>query len=76
MNTLYSEIKQMLKKVPSDKIDVTENALFFLSRAPTHYSFTFNFKFLNELKHMVDLFKTVCGRTFLIASHFYKSFYS
>ena len=26
----------MLKKFTSDKINVTKNALFFLSRAPTH----------------------------------------
>ena len=31
---------QVLKKTLSDKIDVTKNALFFLSRAPTHNSFT------------------------------------
>ena len=46
----------MLKKFPSDK-----NALFFLSRAPTHHSFTFNLRFLYELKHKVRLSKTVCG---------------
>ena len=32
----------MLKTFPSDKINVTKYALFFLSRAPTHHSFTFN----------------------------------
>ena len=31
----------MLKKFSSEKINVTENALFVLSRAPTHHSFTF-----------------------------------
>ena len=35
----------MLKKYPSEKISVTKNALFFLSRAPTHHSFTFNSQF-------------------------------
>ena len=30
----------MLKNVPSDKINGTKNALFFLSQAPTHHSFT------------------------------------
>ena len=30
----------MLKKFPSDKINGTKNALYFLTRAPTHYSFT------------------------------------
>ena len=51
----------MLKKFPSDKISGTKNAPFFLSRAPTHHSFTFNLQFLNELKHKVHLSKTVCG---------------
>ena len=49
----------MLKKIPSDKINGTKNALFFLSRAPTHHSFTFNLRFLYELKHKVCLSKTV-----------------
>ena len=30
------------KNFPSDKTNGTKNALFFLSRAPTHRSFTFN----------------------------------
>ena len=32
----------MSKKIPSDEMNVTKNAVFFLSRAPTHRSFTFN----------------------------------
>ena len=32
-----------LKKLPSGKINDTKNALFLLSRASTHNSFTFNF---------------------------------
>ena len=51
----------MLKKFPSEKINSTKNTLFFLSRAPTHHSFTFNLRFLYELKRKVRLFKTVCG---------------
>ena len=51
----------MLKKIPLDKINGTKNALFFLSRAPTHDSFNFNLRFLNELKHKVRLSKAVCG---------------
>ena len=51
----------MLKKFPSDKINGTKNVLFFLSRAPTHHSFTFNLRFLYELKHKVCLSKAVCG---------------
>ena len=51
----------MLKKVLSDKVNGTKKALFFLSRAPTHHSFTFNLRFLYQLKHKVCLYKTVCG---------------
>ena len=51
----------MLKKFPSDKINGIKTALFFLSQAPTHHSFTFNLRFLYELKHKVRLSKTVCG---------------
>ena len=51
----------MLKNNPLDKINGRKNALFFLSRAPTHHSFTFNVRFLYELKHKVRLPKTVCG---------------
>ena len=51
----------MLKKLPSDKINGTKNALFFLLRALTHHSFTFNLKFLYELKHKALLSKTVVG---------------
>ena len=50
----------MLKKVSSDKINDTMKALFFLSRAPTHHSFTFNLRFLYQLKHKIRLSKTVC----------------
>ena len=49
-----------MKKIPSGKINGTKNALFFLSRAPTNHSFTFNLKFLYELKHKIGLSKTVC----------------
>ena len=51
----------MLKKFPSDKINGTKNALFFLSGAPAHRRFTFNLQFLYKLKHKVRLYKTVCG---------------
>ena len=50
----------MLKKILSDKINVAKNALFFLSRAPAHHSFTFNSGFLYELKHEYHLAKTEC----------------
>ena len=51
----------MLKKILSDKIKGTKNTLFFLSRAPTHHSFTFNLRFLYELKHKVHLSKITWG---------------
>ena len=59
--TLHWDKTQMLKKFPSDKINGTKNALFSLLRAPSHHSFTFNLRFLHELKHKVYLPKTVCG---------------
>ena len=36
--TINWDKTQMLKKLPSDKINSTKNALFFLLRAPTHYN--------------------------------------
>ena len=59
--SIHSDKTQVLKKFHWDKINGTENAFFFLSLAPTHHSFTFNLRFLYELKHKVRLFKTVCG---------------
>ena len=49
----------MLKEVPSNEINGIKNALFFLLRAPTYHSFTFNLQFLYELKHKARLSKTV-----------------
>ena len=51
----------MLKTFPSVKINVTQNAPFFLSQAPTRQSVTFASRFLNELKHMVCFSKSVHG---------------
>ena len=39
---------------------VQNNALLFLSEAPTHDGFTFNLQFLYELKYKIRLSKTVC----------------
>ena len=50
----------MLKKFPLDKINGMKNVLFLLL-APTRHRFTFNSRFLYELKRKVRLFKTVCG---------------
>ena len=59
-NTLYIEIKNMLKIFSSDKINFTKNPLFFLLQAPTHHSFNFKTRFLYELKRKVHFSKTVC----------------
>ena len=43
-NILCIEINTKVKKkkkFPSDKINGTKNALFFVSQAPTHHSFIF-----------------------------------
>ena len=48
----------MLKKFSSDKTKWTKVVSFFLLRA---HSFTFNLRFLYELKHKVRLPKTVRG---------------
>ena len=59
--TMHWDKTQMLKKkIPSDKINGTKNALFFLSRTPIHHSFTFNLWLLYELKHKIHLSRTVC----------------
>ena len=66
----------MLKKFTSDKINGTKNAIFFLSRAPTHYSFTFNSRFLYELNHKVHFSEIVFGHfPFLILTSFYLTLY-
>ena len=51
----------MLKKIPMDKINGTKNALFFLSRTPTHHNFIFDLQFLYELNRKIRLSKTVRG---------------
>ena len=69
--TIHWDKTQMLKKFPSDKISDTKIALFFLSRAPTHHSYTFNLRFWYELKHKVRLSKTVRDFPFSIPLRFY-----
>ena len=59
--TIRWDKAKMLQKIPSDIINGTENALFFLSRTLTHHSFTFNLRFLYELRYKVRLSKTACG---------------
>ena len=58
---MHCDKKQMLKNFPSHKINGTKNASFFLSRAPTHQNFTFDFQFIYKLRHKVCLSNTVCG---------------
>ena len=58
--TIHWDKAQMLKKFPLDKINGTKDAVFFLSRDPTHHSFIFNLPFAYELKHKICLSKTVC----------------
>ena len=53
--------KTCYKKIPLDNINVTKNALFFLSQGPTHQSFTFNLELLHEINRKVHLSKSVCG---------------
>ena len=59
----------MLKKFPLDRINITENALFFLLRAPTHHSLTFNWQFLHEPEYKIRLSKSVC-KIFHFRFHF------
>ena len=50
----------MLKKIPFEQNKLYKKCPLFLSRAPTHHSFTFNLRFLYELKHKVCHSKTLC----------------
>ena len=58
--------KANVKKFSSDKINGTKKAPCFLSRAPIHYSFTFNLRFLYEPKDKVCLSKTMWDFPFSI----------
>ena len=57
----FKSKRKVYKVMFFDKRNGTKNALFFLARAPTHHSLTFNLRLLYELKREVDLSKTVCG---------------
>ena len=59
--TIRCDKTSMLKKFPLDIINVARNLFFFLSRAPTHHSFTFNLRFLYELKHKFVSLKLCVG---------------
>ena len=60
-HTINWDKTQTLQKKFSDKINDVKSTPFFLSRAATHSSFTFNLQFLYDLKHKVLLSKTVRG---------------
>ena len=57
--TMYWDETQTLKTFPSDKINVTKNAVCLW--ALTHHSFTFNLRFSYELKRKVRLSKVCVG---------------
>ena len=61
LNTLYVEIKNKCWKNSFGQNKQYKKCPLFLSRAPTHHGFTFNLRFLYELKHKIRLYKTVCG---------------
>ena len=65
---LHSIHYALLKKKNTnvEKVSFGQNKRYkkcplFLSRAPAHHIFTFNLRFLYELKHKVCLSKTMCG---------------
>ena len=58
---MHRDKTQIFKKIPSDKMNGTKNAVCFLSRTSTHHSFIFNLGFLYKLKYKAHLSKTVCG---------------
>ena len=54
------KLKWNVKKFPSDNINLTKMH-FFLLRASTYHSFTFNSRFLFKMMHRIRLSKSVCG---------------
>ena len=66
----------MLKRSPSAKTNGTKFALFFLSRAPAHHSFTFNLQFLYAQKRKVStLYNSVRDFPFWFCLVFIKVYY-
>ena len=66
----------MLKRSPSAKTNGTKFALFFLLRAPTHHSFTFNLQFLYTQKRKVPpLYNSVRDVPFWFCLVFIKVYY-
>ena len=60
-DTQHIELNTYLKKSPSDKINGTKDALFFLSRAPTHLSFLLNCDFYMSLNIRFGSLKLCVG---------------
>ena len=60
--TIHWDETQILKKVPSDKINSTDvPSFFFFASSKIYHIFTFNLRLLYELNHRIRLCKTVCG---------------
>ena len=59
--SIHWDKTQVLKNFPPDKWNGTKNVVCFLSQVPVYHSFTFNLKFLYDLKRKVCLSKTVSG---------------
>ena len=58
--TIHWDKTRMLKNILLDKINGTKDALFFLSPALTHQSFTFNLRFFYELKDTTFVSLKLC----------------
>ena len=59
--TIHWGKTQTLKRISFGQNKRYKNAPFFLLRAPTHRSFTFNLSFLYKLKYKARVSKTVSG---------------
>ena len=59
--TIHWDKTQILKNIPSEKINSTKNAPFFSFTSSNSSQFYLNLWFLHELKHKVLLSKTLCG---------------
>ena len=58
--TIHWDKTQMLKTFPFGQNKRYRKFIFFLSWALAHHSFTFNLRFLYQLKHKVRLSKAMC----------------
>ena len=78
--SIHWDKTQVLKNFPPDKRNGTKNVVYFLSQVPVYHSFTFDLKFLYDLKRKVCLSNTVSGFSifdcvsFLLKFIFFNSF--